>query len=719
MELKNISNNEENVLEKYGRNLNKEVRSGKIDPIIGRHNEMNDIIRILSRKTKNNPVLIGEPGVGKTAIVEGLAQRINENNVPDNLRDKIIFELDMGSLVAGSKFHGEFEERLKSVIKKIKKSKGQIILFIDELHLIVGAGKTQGSMDASNLLKPLLARGEFRCIGSTTLKEYRENIEKDGALERRYQKVLIEEPTRNETISILRGLKEKYEIYHGVKISDKAIQFAVDASIRYINDRFLPDKAIDLIDEASATIKTQLGSVPLPLDEINNKIIQLQIEEKALLKEDEYDKEKNNVESKNYLNKIKSKLKELNKKQKELNSKWLEEKKQIENLNGLKKEIDDLKTKLKEATTGNIDFTVASKIQYSLLPEKEKKLKELEKSKSMNFLLKKEVTKKTVALILSKMVKIPLENLIESQNDKINKVKPYLKNRIKGQSEAINKVCETLYVTRSGLQDPNKPLGSFLFVGKSGIGKTELARALANIMFDSEDKIMQFDMSEYMEKYSVSKLIGSAPGYIGYEQGGILTEAIRRRPYSVILFDEIEKAHKDVINILLQLLDKGVLTDSLGRKVNFKNTIVIMTSNLCADLLPNKKAQFNKNNIQEGLLSFFSIEMLNRIDNIIKFNDLDKKAVKEIVEKELDNLIESVQKTLEIKFKYSNDVIKKITEEGFSKLYGARNIQRYIKNNIKTLIAKELIIGNIKKNHIYSISLKNNSFILAKNYKLS
>lgn len=716
MNLRNLSNDKKNGLEKYGRNLNEEAKAGIIDPIIGRHNEMNNIIRILSRKNKNNPVLIGQPGVGKTAIIEGLAQRINENNVPDNLKNKIIFELDMGSLVAGSKFHGEFEERLKTVIKDVEESKGKIILFIDELHLIVGAGRTQGSMDASNLLKPLLARGAFRCIGSTTLKEYRENIEKDGALERRYQKVLIEEPTNEETISILRGLKEKYEIYHGVKISDEAIKFAVYSSVRYINDRFLPDKAIDLIDEASATIKTQIGSVPLPLDEINNKIIQLQIEEKSLSKEETT---KSTLESKDYLIKIREELNTLNKKQQELNKKWLEEKSQIEKLNDLKKEIDDLKTKLKEATTGNIDFTIASKIQYSLLPQKEKDLKELENKKSINFLLNKEVTKKSVALILSKMIKIPLENLIESQSKKINKIKPYLKKRIKGQDQAIEKVCETLFITKSGLQDPNKPLGSFLFIGKSGVGKTELARSLASIMFDSEDKIIQFNMSEYMEKYSVSKLIGSAPGYIGYEKGGLLTESVRIKPYSVVLFDEIEKANKDVVNILLQILDKGILTDSLGRRVNFKNTIIIMTSNLCPNSLSNDKLIFNKNNIQTELLSFFSIEMLNRIDNIIKFNDLDKNIMEKIAETELDNLIKSVEKTLEIKFKYSKDVIKKITNESFNQSYGARNLQRYIKNNIKTLIAKDLILNKIQKNHIYSIAIKENEFILLKNYKLS
>ncbi len=706
------------ILKKYGRILNEQVKNGKIDPIIGRHKEINDIIRILSRKTKNNPVLIGEPGVGKSAIIEALAQKINENNVPENLKNRIIYELDLGSLVAGSKFHGEFEERLKAVVNKVKKSNGKIIIFIDELHLIVGAGKTQGAMDASNLLKPLLARGELRCIGATTLSEYREYIEKDGALERRYQKVFIEEPTKDETISILRGLKEHYEIYHGIKITDKAIVAAVELSMRYINDRFLPDKAIDLIDEASATIKTQITSMPLSLDELNNRIIKLNIEKIALSKESD------NI-SKNRVLKIEKELSKLNQEQKILNDKWIFEKKNINKLNKLKTEIQKLKDDLKENQT-LAKWDEVSKIQYSLLPEKEKELKSLEKN-SNHSLLNKEVNEKSIANIISKWTRISLAHLTESESKKIKNLKFELLKNVKGQNHAVNIICNALWRAKNGIQDPNKPIGSFLFLGPTGVGKTKLARSLSYALFGSENKIIQIDMSEYMEKHSISKLIGSPPGYIGYQQGGQLTEKVRRNPYSIILLDEIEKADKNVINVLLQIFDKGVLTDSLGRNVNFKNTIIIMTSNIGSNknnfyTLTNQLTNLPNPNIviKNELLKFFSPELLNRIDNIIKFKILSESAIYQIINKELEILFKRIEKNLNIKLKVNKDVMEKIIKNGYDKFYGARTIKKYIQDNVELIIAKSIMNNEIISNNIYSLGVNvNNEFYISKNIKFN
>ncbi len=700
---------DDQILQKYGRNLNKEAKEGKFNPVIGRVMEINNLIRVLSRKTKNNPVLIGEPGVGKTAIIEGLAKEINSGNVPDDLKNKIIFELDMGSLVAGSKFHGEFEERLKSVTNKIKESAGQIILFIDEIHLIVGAGKTQGAMDASNLLKPLLARGELHCIGATTLKEYREYIEKDSALERRFQKIMIDEPTKDEAIAILRGLKENYEIYHGIKITDKAIVAAVELSTRYINDRFLPDKAIDLIDEASAIIKTQITSVPLPLDELNVKIKQLNIEKAAMKKEDD-------EFSKKRIQEIDIQLSELKVKQSILNRKWENERRDIEKLNKLKSTINNLKEQFTDfSTKGN--WEKASEIKYSILPEKENELRKLEnKNQEIDHLINKEVTKKSIAEIISRWTRIPLSYLIESDKSKIKKLDNELLKSIKGQDHAVIEICNTYWRATHGLQDPSKPLGSFLFLGPTGVGKTALAKALSKSLFGYENKIIQFDMSEFMEKHAISKMIGSPPGYIGYQEGGQLTEKVRRNPYSIILLDEIEKSHKDVINILLQILDKGVLTDSIGRNVNFKNTIIIMTSNLGTSSSSIKidptTNRLKLNSYKKDLLTFFSPELLNRIDSIIKFKPLSESAIYQITVKELDILFDRVYKNLNIKFSASKDVIKRIVN-GYNSEYGARTIQRYIKNNIELLIAKNLMNNKITLNKNFKIDLnKDNEFII-------
>ncbi len=731
MQINPIMNNNDNkninFLERFGRNLNEYVKSNKSDSIIGRTNEINSLIRILSRKTKNNPVLIGEPGVGKTAIIEGLTRRIVNNDVPENLKNRTIFELDMGALVAGTKFQGEFEFRLKNIINQIKKSSGRIILFIDELHLIVGAGKTQGAMDASNLLKPILARGTIRCIGATTLNEYRENIEKDGALERRYQKIFVDEPTEEETISILRGLRENYEIYHGIKITDRALVSAVELSTRYINDRFLPDKAIDLIDEASASIKTQITSVPIKLDELNNQIMKLKIERVSLSKETE-------VFSINRVKKIDLELKELEVRQKNLTKKWNNEKNNINQLNNIKSDISKLKEEL-ENSKSNSNWTRASEIQYSDLPKKNSELNKLEKGFEHS-LINKEVTRKDIAQIISKWTKIPLENLIQSESKKILNLKKTLLKRVKGQDDAINKICDAIWRSKSGIQDPTKPIGSFLFLGPTGVGKTELARSLTYALFGSEDKIIQLDMSEYMEKHSVSKIIGSPPGYIGFEQGGKLTEKVRRNPYSIILFDEIEKAHKDVINIFLQIFDKGVLTDSIGRRVNFKNTIIIMTSNIAShskindNINPFIRQIMNatdahslnrtKSFTESELLNFFSLEFLNRIDNIIRFRSLDFQVIKKIIHKELDMLLKRVEKNLNIRIKIESNVISKIAKEGYDQTYGARTIQKYIKNNIEILIAKSLINKTIQINNIYSLSLnKEKEFIISKKMHLN
>jgi len=697
------------VLKRFGRILTSKKIIKSIDPVIGRNDEIHSIIRILSRKTKNNPVLIGEPGVGKTAIVEGLAQRINDNNVPINLRNKIIYELDLGSLVAGSKFHGEFEGRLKQIINALNKAEKNIILFIDELHLIVGAGKTQGAMDASNLLKPILARGLIRCIGATTLNEYRQHIQKDGALERRFQKIFVEEPSIEETISILRGIKENYEIFHKIKITDKALVAAAELSARYINDRFLPDKAIDLIDEASATIKTEIGSVPRELDDLNNIIIKLNIELASLENE-------NNKEAKQQVKNVKLKLVNLKKKQKALANKWEKEKKNIDLVNKTKAEINQLKEDFKNAQNQS-NWNLASQIQYSLLPEAEKKLHLLEKSANYD-LINKEVTKQDIALNIAKLTKISIDFITESQSQKLSNLSKALKKDIKGQDHAIKIITDALLRAKSSVHDPNRIIGSFLFLGPTGVGKTELARCLAKELFGNKNKIIQLDMSEYMEKHSISKIIGSPPGYIGYEQGGQLTEKVRHNPYCVILLDEIEKAHKDVVNILLQVFDKGKLTDSIGRNINFKNTIIIMTSNLIANYQQNDDLDTSKAEINKKLKKFFSIELMNRFDNIVVFKSLSKKIFYKIVEKELNILKLRIKKNLNREIIFSKNLINFITNRSFDKIYGARNIQRFIREYVETTIANIEHKKELVKNIPYLIDVKDNKVFLNKNNTL-
>lgn len=619
-------------LEKYGVNLNKEVRNGNQDPIIGRDEEIRDVIRILSRKAKNNPVLIGEPGVGKTAIVEGLAQRIVRNDVPDNLKDKTIISLDMGSLIAGAKYRGEFEERLKNVLKEVKKSEGKILLFIDEIHNIVGAGKTEGSMDAGNLLKPMLARGELHLIGATTLDEYREYIEKDKALERRFQKVLVKEPTVEDTISILRGLKERYEIHHGVRIHDNALVAAATLSNRYITDRFLPDKALDLIDEACAEIRVEMNSVPNELDQVTRELMREEVEEAALKKETD-------AASKKRLEELQAELSNLREKANKLRQRWEDEKLDIQKVSDKKSELDKARHQLEEAEN-NYDLEKAAKLQHATIPQLEKELQQLENSeRPKEWMVEESVTDKEIAEVISRMTGIPISKLVEGEREKLLHLADNLHKRVIGQDEAVDAVSDAVLRSRAGLQNPNKPLGSFLFLGPTGVGKTELAKALAENLFDSESHMVRIDMSEYMEKYSVSRLVGAAPGYVGYEEGGQLTEAVRRNPYTIILLDEVEKAHPDVFNILLQVLDDGRLTDGQGRTVNFKNTILIMTSNLGSEfLLENDSTDGTispeiKKKVMQLTQAHFKPEFLNRIDDILMFTPLTMDSVQKIVEK--------------------------------------------------------------------------------------
>ncbi|AVN60423.1 ATP-dependent chaperone ClpB [Mesoplasma entomophilum] len=700
---------EVNALEKYTRDLTQTAKDGKIDPIIGREEEILRVIRILSRKTKNNPVLIGEPGVGKTAVVEGLAQRIVKGDVPSILKGKRILELDMGSLMAGAMYLGDYESRVKAIVNEIKKSEGEIILFIDELHLIVGAGKTGsgGGMDVSNLLKPALARGELKAIGATTLKEYREYIEKDSALERRFQRVMVEEPTVDQTISILRGLKERFETYHGVRIHDNAIVSAANLSNRYIADRFLPDKAIDLIDEASSTIKTELASVPTELDQINRKVMQLEIEKSALSKEkDDKSKER-----------LAEAIKELEKTkiaQEKLASEWNEQKSELEKINGFKTTIENLRNEL-EIAQNEGNYKRAGEIQYSLLPTLEKQLSEAEKN-TRETLVSEEVTEKNVAEIVAKWTGIPVDRLVESEKTKLLELETTLEERVKGQNQAIEAVSQAILRSRSGIKDPNKPIGSFLFLGPTGVGKTEIARSLADILFNSSKKMVRIDMSEYMEKHSVSKLIGSPPGYVGYEEGGRLTEAVRRNPYSIVLFDEIEKAHPDVFNILLQVLDEGRITDSLGKTVDFKNTIIILTSNLGSEyILKNgSTSEESKIAIQSELLKHFRPEFLNRIDNVVIFNPLSKENIAEIVTKELNILSTRLENDKNLFLTFDLKAKNKIIDEGYDPQFGARPIKRYIEKNIETLLAQKIISGEIEENIRYTITVENDSFSLSK-----
>ncbi|WFG96212.1 AAA family ATPase [Spiroplasma citri] len=699
------------VLEKFAKNLNKEALAGKLDPIIGREDEINRVIRILSRRTKNNPVLIGEPGVGKTAIVEGLAQRIVKGDIPSNLKNKTIYELDMGALIAGAKFQGEFEERLKAVLNKAKESNGDIILFIDELHLIVGAGKTQGSMDASNLLKPMLARGELHCIGATTLDEHRLYIEKDAALERRFQKVVVSESTIDESISILRGLKERFETFHGVKIHDNALVASVNLSSRYITDRFLPDKAIDLIDEASATIKTEIASVPTELDNLNRRIVQLEIEKAALQKETDKASNERLVD-------IENELKPLKTKQQKLDIQWNSEKESITKLKNLKSQVEQLKKELDQAQLSG-DFNRAGEIQYALLPKLEKQLNEQEKQASGSHLLKEDVTEHEIAAIVGKWTGIPVERLVETEKAKLLNLSKILRRRVRGQNEAIQVVADAIIRSRSGIKDPNKPIGSFLFLGPTGVGKTEVARSLAYVLFNSEKQMVRLDMSEYMEKHSVSKLIGAPPGYVGHEQGGQLTEAVRRSPYSIVLFDEIEKAHPDILNILLQILEDGRLTDSLGKTVDFKNTIIIMTSNIGSEYLLNENNEGVGLLIQKELARKFKPEFLNRIDNVVTFNALSKDVIKEIIEKELSELTQRIENSKNIRISYSGKVLEKILNEGYDREFGARPIKRYIQQNLESLIAHAIISEEVQEGKSYTIDVVKNEMVIKNSTKLN
>ena len=681
-------------LEKYGTDLVKEARSGKMDPIIGRDEEIRDVIRILSRKTKNNPVLIGEPGVGKTAIVEGLAQRIVKNDVPDNLKNKTIISLDMGSLVAGAKYRGEFEERLKAVLKEVKKSEGQIILFIDEIHNIVGAGKAEGSMDAGNLLKPMLARGELHLIGATTLDEYRENIEKDKALERRFQRVLVQEPTVEDTISILRGLKERFEIFHKVRIHDSALVAAATLSNRYITDRFLPDKAIDLVDEACATINVEMNSRPTELDVAERKQMQLEIEQQAL-------KNESDPASKKRLENANAELANLKEKTNKLKAQWEAEKKDIRQLNEKKSAIDKAKHELEDAQS-RYDLETAARLQHGTIPQLEKELQAMEHSdRPQSWLVQESVTANEIAAVISRETGIPVAKLVEGDRQKLLHLADNLHQRVIGQDEAVTAVSDAVLRSRAGLQDPSRPLGSFLFLGPTGVGKTELAKALAEDLFDSEKHMVRIDMSEYMEKASVSRLVGAAPGYVGYEQGGQLTEAVRRNPYTIVLLDEIEKANPDVFNILLQVLDDGRLTDGQGRTVDFKNTIIIMTSNLGSEYLldgvqkDGTVSQQAKDQVRQLIGKAFKPEFLNRIDDIIMFHPLSLDDVKKIAVKDLHELgtrLADQQISLDI----TPEAQTWLADKGYDPAFGARPLQRLITSAVETPLAKELIRGTIQ-----------------------
>lgn len=679
---------EENVFEKYGIDLTKKAEQHKIDPVIGRDEEIRNVIRILSRKTKNNPVLIGEPGVGKTAIVEGLAVRIVKGDVPEGLKGKTLFSLDMASIIAGAKYRGEFEERLKSILDKIKEADGKIILFIDELHTVVGAGKADGAMDAGNLLKPLLARGELHCIGATTLDEYRKYIEKDPALERRFQPVMVNVPSVEDTISILRGLKERYEIFHGVRIHDRALIAAATLSERYIADRFLPDKAIDLLDEAGAMLRTEIDSMPTELDALSRKIMRLQIEEMALEKEkDELSKER--------LEKLKNELSALQNEFETMKIEWQKEKQDIEHEKELKIRQDKVNADIENAELqGN--YETAARLRYTELPKIEKQLSEINKDKEKGRLLNSEVTEDEIAKIVSRWTGIPVTKLMEGEREKVLHLEDQLSKRVIGQQEAVKKVSDAILRARAGIQNPNKPIGSFMFLGPTGVGKTELAKALAQLLFDDDKNIIRIDMSEYMERFSVSRLIGAPPGYVGYEEGGVLTEAVRRKPYSVVLFDEIEKANPDVFNLMLQILDDGRVTDSLGKTVDFKNTIIIMTSNLGSEFMLDYHDQKELNENMSALLKEkFRPEFLNRLDEIIYFNPLGEKQIVEIARLMLDKLSERL-KEMNLELVVKPEAFELITKNGYDPEYGARPMRRYIETAVETLIAKYIVKKNPK-----------------------
>ena len=699
------------ALAKYGTDLVKRARDNELDPVIGRDTEIRNVIRILSRKTKNNPVLIGEPGVGKTAIAEGLAQRIVRGDVPEGLKNKTIFSLDMGALIAGAKYRGEFEERLKAVLEEIRRSEGGIILFIDELHTIVGAGKTEGSMDAGNLLKPMLARGELHCIGATTLDEYRKYIEKDAALERRFQPVQVDEPTVEDTISILRGLKERYEVYHGVRIHDSALVAAATLSNRYITDRFLPDKAIDLVDEACALIRTEIDSMPAELDDMRRRIMQLEIEEMALKKEDDQ-------LSKDRLTKLREELANLKDEYNEQKSRWEAEKNSVDEVKTLKSEIEKMHADIENAQL-RYEYEKAAKLKYSDLPALEKKLAEAEKRSEQskaNTMVHDTVTEEEISGIVAKWTGIPVAKLMEGEREKLLHLDSYLHKRVIGQNEAVEKVTEAIMRSRAGISDPNRPIGSFLFLGPTGVGKTELAKSLAECLFDDEHNIVRIDMTEYMEKFSVSRLIGAPPGYVGYDEGGQLTEAVRRRPYSVVLFDEIEKAHPDVFNILLQILDDGRITDSQGRTVDFKNTIIILTSNLgsqhlldgiAADGSISEEAQ---SAVMQELKMSFRPEFLNRLDEIIMFHPLTRENLGGIIDIMVSSLRERLaDKSLSLEI--TDSAKQLIIERGYDPLYGARPLRRYLQSSVETLIARAILGGNLAAGSTITVDVENGELV--------
>lgn len=701
-----------NFLQEIGRNINDEVLKNKVDPIIGRDNEIRRLIEILSRKSKNNPVLIGEPGVGKTAIVEGFVRRVVSNDVPLNLRDVEIYELSLSGLIAGTKFQGEFEKRINTILKQVKESNGKIILFIDEIHQIVGLGRnsSSGAMDIANILKPMLARGEIKVIGATTLKEYREYIEKDGALERRFQKILINEPSSQEALTIMRGLKTRWELFHNITIFDSALVAAVEMSTRYINERNLPDKAIDLIDEAAAKIKTEMSSEPVAIDSLKREIINLETEYAAL----KQDKENDNKQSKKeYLEKLKKQLDALKQKRDSLINEWKKEKADFENINKFKKEIEEFQTKL-ETYQSEGNYESASKILYSDIPRLKKELESAQQkyATSKHDLFKTEVSENEIAEVISQTTGIPLKKLLESEKDKLLHLGDEIKKRVKGQDEAIDAVVNTVIRGRVNINDPNKPIGSFIFLGSTGVGKTELAKSLAEVLFDNEKALIRFDMSEYMEKHSVAKLIGAPPGYIGYEQSGLLTEAVRRKPYSVLLFDEIEKAHPDVTNVLLQVLDDGTLKDSQGRVVNFKNTLIIMTSNLGSNFLLEGK----KDLAIQSLKKHFRPEFINRIDEIVFFNVLEKDTVLSIINSLLAQLSKRLNKQ-NLFFNFDSNLTEFIYKSSFDQQFGARPIKRFIDHSVATLIAKYILQGKIKKGVGYNIAVVKDNITITQNNK--
>ena len=687
MEMQDYSK-DENILEKFGRDVTEAVKAGKVDPVIGREDEILRIIKILARKTKNNPILIGLPGVGKTAIIEGLASRIVKEDVPNNLKGCHIYELDMGALVAGAKYRGEFEERLKAVLNKVKESDGEIIMFIDEIHLIVGAGKADGALDASNMLKPMLARGELHCIGATTLNEYREYIEKDSALERRFQKVMIDEPSVEDTISILRGLKERFEVFHGVRISDNAIVAAATLSNRYITDRYLPDKAIDLIDEACASIRTEMNSMPNELDLVKRQIMQLEIERTALSKETD-------AVSRDRLNKINDELKEKKELENKLTQQWQKEKKEVEEIKAKQKELENARMIYDKAmATG--DYEKAAMMQYQVIPALEKTLQDYQEETKNEKLISEIVTESDIANIISLATGIPVSKLVKGDKEKLLGLKDTLAKRVIGQDDALELVSDAIIRQRAGIKDENRPIGSFLFLGPTGVGKTEVCKSLAEALFDSESHIVRFDMSEYMEPHSVSRLIGAPPGYVGYDEGGQLTEAVRRKPYSIVLFDEVEKAHRDIFNVLLQILDDGRITDSQGRTVDFKNTIIIMTSNLGSEILLEKNnSKDARDEVMQVVRSHFRPEFLNRIDEIVMFNPLSKDVQVKIVDKMLNDLKNRL-KNQNINVNFTKDLKEYIIDNSYNTTYGARPIKRFIQKNVETVLAKAIINSELE-----------------------